>query len=153
MSDQQVAESTIRTKADQALQAAWRRFLDYDAAAGKQRVHHRRIRTWIIVLGLAASTLAVISSYRNNALLASLASSPSTDPRISAAINLFWEVLHVVLIFVPIIIAGLLTYAYQFAPSLSWVAYRIGAEVVRREIYLYRMQAGDYAGKNALDQQ
>src|SRR5690349_13789216 len=116
MSDQQVAESTIRTKADQALQAAWRRFLDYDAAAAKQRNHHTRIRTWIIVLGLAASTLAVLSSYRNNAFLASLAQPANSGTVISSALNVFWEVLHIVLIFVPIIVAGLLTYAYQFAP-------------------------------------
>ncbi len=153
MSDQQLAENTIRTKADQALQAAWRRFLDYDAAAGKQRDHHTRVRTWIIVLGLMASTLAVISSYRNNAFFLALAKPENSGPVLSASVNFFWEALHVILIFVPIIIAGLLTYAYQFAPSLSWVAYRIGAELVRREIYLYRMQAGDYAGKNALDEQ
>lgn len=153
MSDQQAAANTIRTTADQALQAAWRRFLDYDTAAGKQRNHHSRIRTWIIVLGLFASTLAVLSSYRNNEFFTNIAKPENSGPALSAAVSFFWEALHFVLILIPIIIGLLLTYAYQFAPSLSWVAYRIGAELVRREIYLYRMQAGDYAGKSAIDQQ
>jgi hypothetical protein len=136
MSDQ-LAVNTIRTTADQALLAAWRRFLDYDAASANQKVHHTRIRTSIIILGFAASALAVAITYR--------ASNP--------VIESIGEYLHAALIVLPIISAGLLTYASMFAPSLSWLAYRIGAELVRREVYLYRMQAGDYADKTPLEQQ
>ncbi len=133
--DHQLAANTIHTVDDLALQAAWRRFLDYDTAAGFQKVSHTRIRSTIIVLGLVASVLAVASTYSG------LFIDPLKTP------------IRVVLIFVPILSAALLTYAYQFSPSLSWVAYRIGAELVRREIYLYRMQAGDYTGLTPGQQQ
>src|SRR5258708_11928259 len=136
MSDQ-VAANTIRTKADQALLAAWKRFLDFDEASTAQKLHHSKIRTAIIVLGFAASALAVaISTKDTNPIIGSIS-----------------EGLRVVLIFLPIISAGLLTYASEFTPSLTWLAYRVGAELTRREIYLYRMQAGDYRGRTALDQQ
>jgi SMODS and SLOG-associating 2TM effector domain 1 len=126
--DHQLAANTIHSVDDQALQASWRRFLDYDAAAAFQKVHHTRIRIAIILLGLTASVLAVASTY--------------VDPAQTTVAG----TLRIILIFVPILTAGLVSYAYQFSPSLSWVAYRIGAELVRREIYLYRMFSGDYAG-------
>src|SRR5256885_1781839 len=108
MSDQLAASTiypnTVRTTADQVLLAAWRRFLDYDAASANQKVHHTRIRTSIILLGFAASALAVAITYR--------ASNP--------VIESIGEYLHAALIILPIISAGLLTYASMFAPSLSW---------------------------------
>src|SRR5258708_30785720 len=134
--DHQLAANTIHSVDDQALQAAWRRFLDYDVAAQIQKVNHTRIRTTIITLGLVASVLAVASTYTDSPFIVYIA-----------------PAIRVVLIFVPILSAALLTYAYQFSPSLSWVAYRIGAELVRREIYLYRMQAGDYTGLTPGQQQ
>ena len=132
----QAAFNVPRTPTDQALLAAWRRFLDYDAASAKQKVHHTRIRTAIIVLSLAASALAVISTYRDNPI-----------------IEFLQTPLYLSLVILPAISSVLLAYAASFAPSLSWLAYRTGAELVRREIYLYRMEAGDYSAKSNDEQQ
>ncbi|MEP7288127.1 MAG: DUF4231 domain-containing protein [Chloroflexota bacterium] len=131
--------TSFRTNSDQALLAAWRRFLDYDSASVIQKLNHNSTRRTIIILGFAASTLAVISTFVRNPV----------DPSIVTVAN----ILRVVLILIPAIMAGLMTYAVTFSPSLSWLAYRIGAELVRRDIYMYRMQAGEYATLSPVDQQ
>ncbi len=133
----QPAPDTMRTPDDHALQAAWRRFIDYDKASDNQKQSATNIRRWIMVLGLAATCLAVAMTYKDS----------------NPIIGFLEEPLHWTLVIVPILMAGLMTYAMQFAPSISWLSYRIGAELIRREIYLYRMRAGDYQGKGDEDAQ
>jgi len=130
-------QSTARTQADTALQAAWMRFLDFDRASIRQKNQQYRIRIPIIVLMFLASVLAVASTYRDKVEL----------------IGDLHGVLRAALILIPLAAAGLLAYAYQFSPSLSWITYRLGAEEIRQQIYLYRMQAGPYASKDLEGQQ
>ena len=60
-------------------------------------------------------------------------------------------VLWLSLIALPIIIAGMMTFASHFSPSLGWIVYRVGAETIRREIYLYRMKATEYSDEKEPD--
>lgn len=53
--------------------------------------------------------------------------------------------------FIPILVfvfaavaSSILGYAALFIPSQLWAQYRFNAEMIRRHIYLYRMQAGEY---------
>lgn len=130
-------QTTARTQADTALQAAWMRFLDFDRASIRQKRQQYRIRIPIIVLMFLASVLAVLITYRDSV----------------GIVDDLHAVLRATLIVVPLAAAGLLAYAYQFSPSLSWITYRLGAEEIRQQIYLYRMQAGPYASQDLEGQQ
>lgn len=118
-----------RTPKDPALIHAWQLYFSYDAAANRQKFWHIRLRSSIIVGGLLTSTLAIGSAL----------------PILGDVFNMFSELVKLLLILLPITIAGMMTFASQFTPSLAWIIYRIAAETIRREIYLYRMKAGDYA--------
>lgn len=122
---------------DTALIAAWRRFLDYDKISSDQKRTYVRIRSWVIVFVLLTSTFAVFSAYRS-------------DYPIFIHITNF---LRLLLIVMPIASIALINYASQFASSTAWVEYRVSAEVIRSEIYLYRAQVGDYAGKSLYERQ
>lgn len=126
-----------RTNSDAALRAAWKRHMEYSDASTRRKRTHSRVRLATIVLSFAASVLAVTITYQD------------TVPQIAA----MSEWMRILLVLLPLIVAGTLTYAFQFMPSTSWVAYRIGSELIRHHIYLYRMQAGDYASKLQLGQQ
>lgn len=130
-------QATARTQADTALQAAWMRFLDFDRASIRQKRQQYRIRVPIILLMFLASVLAVAITYSDTVKV----------------IDDLHGVLRGALILVPLAAAGLLAYAYQFSPSLSWITYRLGAEEIRQQIYLYRMQAGPYTSKDLEGQQ
>lgn len=69
------------------------------------------------------------------------------------AVNNLIELNKIILIALPLIIAGTLTWMMQFMPGTAWIGYRIGAELVRYQVYLYRMEAGDYLGKSSSEQQ
>jgi hypothetical protein len=118
---------------DTALVAAWRRFLDYDKISSDQKRTYVRIRSWVIVLVLLTSAFAVFSIYEPFVGLAGL--------------------LRLLLIVMPITGVALINYASQFASSTAWVEYRVSAEVIRSEIYLYRAQVGEYAGKSLYERQ
>lgn len=122
---------------DTALLAAWRRFLDYDKISSDQKRTYVRIRSWVIVFVLLTSTFAVISAYKS-------------DYPIFIHITNF---LRLLLIVMPIASIALINYASQFASSTAWVEYRVSAEAIRSEIYLYRAQVGDYAGKSLYERQ
>lgn len=110
---------------DPALLAAWRRFLDYDRASSAQKQIHQRTRQWIILIGALASALAVLSTYLGGG-----------------------GVLRILLIILPIASVGLMNYAVQFSTSTGWVEYRVSAELIRSQIYLYRLNAGPYKDKD-----
>lgn len=48
------------------------------------------------------------------------------------------------LIVLSVATTSLLSYANQFTPMKAWIMYRVGADRIRSEIYLYRMLAGHY---------
>ncbi|HVO41328.1 MAG TPA: SLATT domain-containing protein [Aggregatilineales bacterium] len=164
-SDIPSTEPPSRSTSDPALLIAWRRFIDYDEASDAQKVEHTKIRRRVIYLGLSASVLAVMIGYLSThtyntanvidvALTWILQHLGSNDP-VAATKDLYTmltTVVRVLLFAVPIALTYILGFASTFAPSLGWVSYRIGAELIRREIYLYRMSAGDYFGKSVDDQ-
>jgi len=54
------------------------------------------------------------------------------------------EALRIILFALPLISAGIIAYVTKFIPSQLWAKYRYTAETARREIFLYRMNAGAY---------
>lgn len=123
---------------DPALLAAWRRFVDYDRVSTAQKAEYQSIRSWVITLGLAASTGAVLSVF------------VSTIPFLGQGLK---EFLRIALIILPIVSVALMNYSAQFATSTAWIEYRVGAETIRSAIYRYRLRAGEFMGKGDLERQ
>lgn len=167
--------SAMRTPDDVALRTAWQRYLEYSTAANKRKRTQERARLIIIVLSVVVTVLAVFSTVlaAESSRLEVLAANPgiSADVRIEAldgwcaglfqsnvtdclnGVNALIGANKVVLIALPLIIAGMLTWMMQFMPSTAWIGYRVGAELVRYQIYLYRMESGDFLGKGPNEQQ
>ncbi len=137
MDEQQTTteEQPYRNEQDPALLYAWQLYIAYNDASDKQKMLHTRLRSWVIVLGLVTSSLAIASAL----------------PSIGALFVEIEDVIRFSLIALPIIIAGMMTFASHFSPSLGWIVYRVGAETIRREIYLYRMKATDYSDEKEPD--
>lgn len=135
---QQEPKSEQEGRRDAALIGAWRRFLDYDRVSSNQKKQYLDIRSWVIVLGLFTSTGAVLSTY----IVAML----GVDSQAA-------EIIRIVLIILPIISVALMNYATQFASSTAWIEYRVGAEMIRSNIYLYRLKAGAYKDKDPYEGQ
>ncbi|XWX03656.1 DUF4231 domain-containing protein [Aggregatilineales bacterium SYSU G02658] len=115
---------------DPALLSAWRRFLDYDRVSTSQKRSYLRIREWVILLYFLAASGAVIT----------------TLLQASGEMNeLVVNGLRLLLVIIPLISVGLNSYANQFASSIAWIEYRVGAETIREKIYLYRLRAGEFA--------
>jgi hypothetical protein len=120
---------------DHTLLAAWREFLRNDNIAIAQKLYHTSLRATIIAFTLLTSLVAISVTASRAALI---------SPTIAA---ILLPVLLPLMILMPAVNTALLAYTLQFAPSLSWAAYRTGAEKVRRQIYLYRLKAGPYRQK------
>ncbi len=128
-----------RTVNDPALQYAWQYYITYDGVSVSQKDRHTRQRLRIIWLAIAATIIAVL--FAPKPITNFLASQPDIERAVETLRWLF-------LVAAPIALAGMMSYALQFAPSMAWVVHRVAAEKIRREIYLYRMNAGDYADPN-----
>lgn len=57
------------------------------------------------------------------------------------------ELLRLVLFLLPIISAGIVAYTAEFLPSMQWAKYRISAEAIRREMFMYRGGAAHIVDK------
>ena len=175
--------SAVRTKDDVALRTAWQRYLEYSTASDKRKQTQEAVRLAILLLGVLVVILAVVSTYlatergRLEVMAGISAAEGISEVAAPAAaslaapgglcaimrqptaveclgsVNNLIELNKIILIALPLIIAGSLTWMMQFMPGTAWIGYRIGAELVRYQLYLYRMQAGDYTGKTSSEQQ
>ncbi len=128
---------------DQALLYAWYYYIAYDIISEKQKRMHLNHRRVIMLLGLIATVLAIVTAL------------PGVEDVIVALQQLYPVMMQIVsfirslsLIAIPIAISSLMTYTLQFAPSLTWFVHRVGAEKIRRDIYLYRTQSEKYSRRN-----
>ncbi|HYO88296.1 MAG TPA: SLATT domain-containing protein [Candidatus Limnocylindrales bacterium] len=167
--------SAVRTKDDVALRTAWQRYLEYSTASDKRKKTQEAVRQLIIVLSVTVVVLAVISTYLSTergrlevlaaATVVTAEAEAETMDGLCAvmrqtvasdclnSINNLIELNKIILIALPLLIAGTLTWMMQFMPGTAWIGYRVGAELVRYQLYLYRMAAGEFSGKGPNDQQ
>jgi hypothetical protein len=125
----------LRTDKDPALRAAWARLLQYERASVENRRVFNTIRQWVIFSGYAIVLLSVTWVF---VVL-------STSP-----LAVFAQPLIIVLGFIFI---GLIVFQSYAAANVKSVTYRIVAERIRREIYMYRMQTRQYLGTPQEQQQ
>ncbi|MDX2217103.1 MAG: DUF4231 domain-containing protein [Oculatellaceae cyanobacterium bins.114] len=125
------------------LEDAWDRYSRYDFNATKAQKRFIQQRKLILVLGVAATTLAIIYTVLENR-------SENGIPWLSDFVNRFLQdqflpALHVFVVLVPILSTALIAYSLRFNMGANWIALRSSAEALKKEIYLYRMRVGEYS--------
>ncbi len=111
---------------DKVLQSAWEMMYKYDEQAVAAKDSFHRTRKWLILTTVGSSVFT---------FFAALLTAQQTVFILLAAIA----------VALPIVGNGLVGYIQQFGRITSWLNYRVVVERIRNEIFLYRMDAGDYA--------
>ncbi len=134
------ASSPSSSSRNQMLEDAWFRFAKYDKNASIAQKRFIRQRCWILILGVAATTLGVAYSVIEK----NLESRQWVLPE-GVAQDKFLSLLHVPVLAVPILLGVLVAISVKFNMGISWVMLRSSAEAIKKEIYRYRMQVGEYS--------
>lgn len=118
----------------ETLRQAWGRFGAFDAASVDNQRRFLRLRRAILVIGIVAAAAGLASTAASTAAL----EDPHSTWR-SIAPSIRW------LTFVASLgLTGLFAYAARFDRGGTWVLSRRSAELVQREIFLYRTRRGPY---------
>jgi len=112
---------TEAPKATPILNIAWTRYAHLDSAATRRTRAFYRIRRWIILLGVLATLLAIV-----------------TQMFFSDSESLPGLIVKVFFVITPALASGIAAFATKFYSNGSWLIYRAGAEEIKKEIYLYR---------------
>jgi hypothetical protein len=102
------------------LKGAWRAFATYDALATALRRGFGRTQVAILVLGIAATAVALLHE--------ALGTAP----------------LHWAAVAGPLVVSTLIAFAGRRAAGKRWVLVRAAAEAIKAEIYRYRTRTGVY---------
>ncbi len=132
--------TTSQPTSSQILEDAWFRFAKYDKNAVIAQNRFIWQRKWILGLGVAATTLAVLYSTTEQTLAAKKVIFPTWLSQ-----QQFLDMFHFVVVAVPIIVTVLVTFSEKFNMGISWVMLRSSAEAIKKEIYRYRMQVEEYS--------
>jgi hypothetical protein len=128
------------------LEDTWMRFGNYDKNAVRAQAHFTSQRKLILGLAVAAAVMAVTYSLLENdqeAINQSMAGFP--QPAGPWLQQNFLNIFHGIVVLIPIVSAGLTAFALKFNLGVNWIMLRSSAEALKKEIYLYRMQVGDYS--------
>ncbi|WP_421659191.1 DUF4231 domain-containing protein [Leptothermofonsia sp. ETS-13] len=131
----------------QILEDAWFRFAKYDKNALITQRRFVQQRKWILGLGVAATTLAVLYSTVERYLAPDNIGFPAWMGTWFSK-QQFLDAFHFVVIAVPIIVTVLVAFSEKFNMGISWVMLRSSAEAIKKEIYRYRMQVEEYNPSN-----
>ena len=147
--DWDTMEVTSSGQPDPVLAYAWELYETYSNGSQTQKDSNSGLRQWVIWLIFLTSVLAVaktlpgvpwLAGWLLNGLVA-YPWFPFSADRITAISG---GLLTVVLLFLSISTSAALAFAAQFTPLKAWIMYRVGADRIRSQIYMYRMGAGDY---------
>lgn len=141
--------SYYTAEGDRVLAYAWELYETYSNGSGTQKKQNAKIRQLIIILIFLTSTLAVFNTLPGMDFVAGLVGGGlSYLPDVfSRWYGLFGSLtLSAILVVLSVATSAMLSYASQFTPMKAWIMYRVGADRIRSEIYLYRMLAGRYKG-------
>ncbi len=129
-------EPTYSPGPNPTLKRAWERQRTYSKNAIAAQKRFFLLRIGILVLSVLATLLAVLHSE----LVDVLGDSHQTV-----------KVIHYVLLLVPIALSVLLAGAVKFDKGGNWILLRGSAEAIKREIYCYRAQVGEYSDNTSRD--
>ena len=112
------------------LKGAWRTCATYDGIAVREHVAFQRFQATIIVLGLAATLLALIENLTHRQDL-------TRGPENHSPLR--WLV-----VIVPILVSVLIARSARRSDGDRWITLRAAAEEAKTEIYQYRTRTGAY---------
>lgn len=130
------------------LEDTWIRFHNYDKNAVRAQKHFTNQRKLILGLAVAAAFMAVTYSLLEGnqaAITPYLAIAGLPQSANQWLQENFLGVFHGIVVLIPIMSAGLTAFALKFNLGVNWVMLRSSAEALKKEIYLYRTQVGDYS--------
>lgn len=144
--------SANQTPRNQILADAWLRFATYDKNAVIAQRRFVQQRKWILILGVAATTLAILYSTLEQYLQPDTIVFPTWLGGWLSK-QQFLDSFHVLVVAVPIIVTVMVAFSEKFKMGISWVMLRSSAEAIKKEIYRYRMQVDEYnpAGTNSTE--
>jgi len=116
---------------ERVLRMAWAQLAVYDQTATDLKWRFISRRQYVIALTMLSSIAAVIAGLMQQPVIA-----------------VFLVFVSLVL---PIVATLYMQDVIQYTGATSWIRYRYVAELIRMQIYLYRMKAGDYATKSLRD--
>jgi len=120
---------TRQLRGGTTLKLAWERFALYDMNASRHQTNFRTLQGWILGLGVLGTALALTHTTLKQ-----------TVPNGLVGMDL----LHVVIVIVPITMAILVAAANRFNAGNKWVVLRASAEAIKQEIFRYRTRAASY---------
>lgn len=133
------APNPASSSRNQMLEDAWFRFAKYDKNASVAQKRFIRQRRWILILGVAATICGVSYSVIEPYIKA------QKQPLLASVTNEeLLSILHVPVLVVPILLGVLVAISVKFNMGISWVMLRSSAEAIKKDIYRYRMQVGEY---------
>lgn len=136
-------------QADPALAYAWELYETYSNGSQAQKQANSGLRQQVIWLIFLTSVLAVAKTlpgvpWLTGQMLAGLDAAPWYPFDTRWLVSISGGLLSATLLILSVATSAALAFAAQFTPLKAWIMYRVGADRIRSEIYLYRMRAGDY---------
>jgi hypothetical protein len=133
-----MAQNLREPHRNQTLEDAWRLFATYDHNSNLTRNRFRWIRWIILMLGIVATSLALLYQLFL----------PEESPILlfgNLSLNLIVRFLVVLL---PISVSALLTISSKFERGVNWILLRGSAEAVKQEIFRFRSRTDIYSEEN-----
>ncbi|HEY7127702.1 MAG TPA: DUF4231 domain-containing protein [Ktedonobacterales bacterium] len=113
------------------LRQAWTHFARYDESAKQYQTEYRRLRKWILILGVASTLLVVLEKFLRLQLEMNLP-------------DVIDQGLHWLIVGIPVVVSILLAATHRFHVGSKWVTFRSCAEHIKAEIYRFRVLAHHY---------
>ncbi len=113
-------------RGDASLRLAWERFAALDAVSSRQQKSFNLTQLVMLTLGVSATSLAIAQQIWFGT------ASPARS------------VIHYVLLALPVLLSILIAATNRFKTGNKWMLTRAAAEAIKREIFRYRVRAGQY---------
>lgn len=129
-------ESANETSRPAILEKAWMHHAELDTNADRLSKRHLNLRKWVLILGIFATFLAIVTNLLN-------ARCQEGD-----ACSSIRAIFTVLLILTPLIGSMIAAFTSRELGDGRWLAMRAGAEEIKKEIYIYRTVLQHHPNRN-----
>lgn len=132
-------EATNETSRPAILEKAWMHHAELDTNADRLSKRHLKLRQWVLILGIIATFLAIVTDIINTQCPQGINEASCTSIR---------AVLKVLLILTPLIGSMIAAFTSRELGDGRWLSMRAGAEEIKKEIYIYRTVLSHHPDRN-----
>jgi hypothetical protein len=137
-----MAQNLQQLQRNQTLEDAWRLFATYDHNSNLTRNRFRWIRGVILVLGIVATSLAILYQ---------LYFSEGQTIRLFEILSLN-HMIRFLVVLLPISLSAILTISSKFERGVNWILLRGSADALKQEIFRFRSHTDIYSEENIQDE-